>query len=33
MLERMIPIIAEQLNAEEYALTPQADFKDDLGAD
>lgn len=33
MLERMIPIIAEQLNVEESAITPEADFKDDLGAD
>lgn len=33
MLERMIPIIAEQLNVEESAITPDTAFKDDLGAD
>ncbi len=33
MLERMIPIIAEQLNVEESAITADTAFKDDLGAD
>ena len=33
MLERMLPIIAEQLNVEESEIKPESNFKDDLGAD
>ena len=33
MLEKMIPIIAEQLNVDEAEVKPEANFKDDLGAD
>ena len=33
MLERMIPIIAEQLNVEESEVKLESNFKDDLGAD
>ena len=33
MLERMKPIIVEQLNVEEAAVTAEANFKEDLGAD
>ena len=33
MLEKMIPIIAEQLNVDEAEVRPEANFKDDLGAD
>lgn len=33
MLERMKPIIAEQLNVEEAEIKEESNFKDDLGAD
>ena len=33
MLERMKPIIAEQLSVDEAAVKAEANFKDDLGAD
>lgn len=33
MLEKMIPIIAEQLNVEESVIKAESDFKKDLGAD
>lgn len=33
MLERMKPIIAEQLSVEEDAVKADANFKEDLGAD
>lgn len=33
MLERMKPIIAEQLSVDEEAVKAEANFKDDLGAD
>ncbi len=33
MLERMKPIIAEQLSVEEDAVKAEANFKEDLGAD
>ena len=33
MLEKMKEIIAEQLNVDESEITPEASFKDDLGAD
>lgn len=33
MLEKMKPIIAEQLNVEESAIKLESNFKDDLGAD
>ena len=33
MLEKMKEIIAEQLNVDESEVTPEASFKDDLGAD
>lgn len=33
MLERMKPIIAEQLNVEEDVIKAEASFKEDLGAD
>ena len=33
MLEKMKPIIAEQLNVNEADLEPETKFKDDLGAD
>ncbi|MGN0142012.1 MAG: acyl carrier protein [Roseburia sp.] len=33
MLERMKPIIAEQLNVEENDIKLESSFKDDLGAD
>ena len=33
MLEKMLPIIAEQLNVEESIIKAESSFKDDLGAD
>lgn len=33
MLEKMLPIIAEQLNVEASEIKPESNFKDDLGAD
>ena len=33
MLEKMKPIIAEQLNVNEAEIKPETIFKDDLGAD
>lgn len=33
MLEKMLPIIAEQLNVEESEIKLESNFKDDLGAD
>ena len=33
MLERMKPIIAEQLSVDEDAVKAEANFKEDLGAD
>lgn len=33
MLERVIEIIAEQLNVDESTITEDTSFKDDLGAD
>ncbi len=33
MLERMKPIIAEQLDIDESQITEESSFKDDLGAD
>lgn len=33
MLQKMIPIIAEQLNVDEAEVKLEANFKDDLGAD
>ncbi len=33
MLEKMLPIIAEQLNVEESEIKMESNFKDDLGAD
>lgn len=33
MLERMKPIIAEQLSVDEEAVKADANFKEDLGAD
>ncbi len=33
MLERMKPIIAEQLSVDEEAVKAEANFKEDLGAD
>ena len=33
MLERMRPIIAEQLNIDVSQITEHSSFKDDLGAD
>lgn len=33
MFEKMKDIIAEQLNCEKEAITPETSFKDDLGAD
>mgnify|MGYP005771914285 CR=1 FL=1 len=33
MLERMRPIIAEQLDIDESQITEDSSFKDDLGAD
>lgn len=33
MLEKMKPIIAEQLNVEESEIKLESSFKDDLGAD
>ena len=33
MLEKMKPIIAEQLNVNEAEIKPETKFKDDLGAD
>lgn len=33
MLEKMLPIIAEQLNVEEEQIRPESTFKEDLGAD
>ena len=33
MLERMRPIIAEQLDIDESQITEESSFKDDLGAD
>lgn len=33
MLEKMKEMIADQLNVDAEAVTPEAKFKDDLGAD
>ncbi len=33
MLEKMKPIIAEQLNVNEAEIRPETKFKDDLGVD
>ena len=33
MLEKMKPIIAEQLNVNEAEIKPETKFKDDLGSD
>lgn len=33
MLEKMLSIIAEQLNVEESEIKAESNFKDDLGAD
>ena len=33
MLEKMIPIIAEQLNVNESEIKAESNFKDDLGAE
>ena len=33
MLEKMKEMLAEQLNCEASAITPETSFKDDLGAD
>lgn len=33
MLEKMLPIIAEQLNVEESQIKAESNFKEDLGAD
>lgn len=33
MLEKMKPIIAEQLSVDEAEITEASNFKDDLGAD
>ena len=33
MFEKMKDIIAEQLNCEKDSITPETNFKDDLGAD
>ena len=33
MLEKMKPIIAEQLNVEESEIKAESNFKEDLGAD
>lgn len=33
MLEKMLPIIAEQLNVEVSEIKPESNFKEDLGAD
>lgn len=33
MLEKIKPIIAEQLNVNEEEIKPETKFKDDLGAD
>ena len=33
MLEKMKSIIAEQLNVDEAEVKPEANFKEDLGAD
>ena len=33
MLEKMRPIIAEQLNVNESEIKAESNFKDDLGAD
>ena len=33
MLEKMKAMIAEQLGADAAAITPETNFKDDLGAD
>ena len=33
MLEKMKPIIAEQLNVNEAEIKPETKFKDDLGED
>lgn len=33
MLEKMVPIIAEQLNIEEDQIKGESTFKEDLGAD
>ena len=33
MLEKMKEMLAEQLNCEASIITPEASFKDDLGAD
>lgn len=33
MLEKMKPIIAEQLNVEEAEIKAESNFKEDLGAD
>jgi acyl carrier protein len=33
MLEKMLPIIAEQLNVDEAEIKAESNFKEDLGAD
>ena len=33
MLEKLLPIIAEQLNVEEAIIKAESNFKEDLGAD
>lgn len=33
MLEKLISIVAEQLNVEEEEVRPETDFRKDLGAD
>ena len=33
MLEKLIPIVAEQLHVEEAEIKPETDFKADLSAD
>ncbi|EET62669.1 acyl carrier protein [Marvinbryantia formatexigens DSM 14469] len=33
MLEKLISIVAEQLNVEEELVNPETDFRKDLGAD
>lgn len=33
MLEKLVSIVAEQLNVEEEEVRPETDFRKDLGAD
>ena len=33
MLEKLAPVIREQLNLEDVEITEKSNFKDDLGAD